>query len=186
MWICGMLFISHKLWWLLLGLHDNLECNTIELCIKISVALCALRDIMSPATWGKCNAVPHKAVCSFVLWIELWSAWLFCVEYQCRGPNLFWGGCNKIQMAPQIVDYIWHPHSLLSGPLFSALCTARTQPRMVQFVQTHKLRKEPFWLFKKTQRKISKNTLWRANCVALQKSYWAMSLFKSHWSYVAM
>ncbi len=34
----------------------------------------------------------------------------------------------------------------------------------------HTLRKEPFWLFKKTQRKISKNTLRRANCLALQES----------------
>ncbi len=29
------------------------------------------------------TAVPHKVVCSFVLWIELWSDWLFCVEYHC-------------------------------------------------------------------------------------------------------
>ena len=28
---------------LLLGLHNNTECNSIELCIKISVVLCMLR-----------------------------------------------------------------------------------------------------------------------------------------------
>ncbi len=36
------------------------------------------------------NAVPHRVVCSFVLWIESWSDWLFCVDcgiamcYKCR------------------------------------------------------------------------------------------------------
>ncbi len=37
----------------------------------------------------------------------------------------------------------------------------------VKLQATHTVRKEPFWLFKKTQRKISKNTLWRANLLAL-------------------
>ena len=44
---------------------------------------------------------------------------------------------------------------------------------------THTLRKEPFWFFKKTQRKISKNTLRRANCLALQESYLAIAFSTS-------
>ena len=31
---------------ILLGLHYNMECNSIELCTKICVALCALRDVI--------------------------------------------------------------------------------------------------------------------------------------------
>ena len=34
-------------------------------------------------------------------------------------------------------------------------------------IYAHTVRKEPFWLFKKTQRKISKNTLRRAKFLAL-------------------
>ncbi len=29
-----------------LGLYNNMECSAIELCIKISVALCALRKVL--------------------------------------------------------------------------------------------------------------------------------------------
>ncbi len=49
-------------------------------------------------------AVPHKAVCSFVLWIELWSAWLFC--------DLLWGIAMR-GVSDQYHHLDWHWSALI-------------------------------------------------------------------------
>ncbi len=54
-------------------------------------------------------------------------------------------------------------------------CLLQEEQPCGYLLSAHTLRKEPFWLFKKTQRKISKNTLRIANCLALQESYRALS-----------
>ena len=53
------------------------------------------------------NAVPHKVVCSFVLWIELWSAWLFCVEYQCCLINRINSTINSTSVVVQRYNYCY-------------------------------------------------------------------------------
>ncbi len=47
-----------------------------------------------------CNfiAIPHKAVRSFVLWIKVWSDWLFRVEYHRQVQKMYppWGHSNFV------------------------------------------------------------------------------------------
>ncbi len=62
------------------------------------------------------NAVPHKVVCSFVLWIELWSDWLFCVEYQSSDPLAITQACpGKKGGTEKGMNWHWtlHPAFLL-------------------------------------------------------------------------
>ena len=80
-------FGQHYTW----ELTDKNQCTWLRFNSKLSEMI--MKNGMSQSSW-ECTivpistdlmyricAVPHKVVCSFVLWIELWSAWLFCVEY---------------------------------------------------------------------------------------------------------
>ncbi len=58
-----MLYISHRLGIYFWGYIYNTVYNTIELCIKISVALCAIRAIL----WQRCQRHLGAHICYIVL-----------------------------------------------------------------------------------------------------------------------